>query len=80
MIDIDKLSKDTEEIRSRIWRLWDAVERGTAKGRQPKTEIAAANVILSSHKVDIAAAHYAGIPPTVRPTKQVNGRSRRIAS
>lgn len=85
MIDVNEVMNDTAKVRKNMWALWESMQKGNMKGREVKSEIATANVILSAHKVDIAAAHFAGstaqVVVSTPKRKQIsNGHSRRIAS
>ena len=78
MIDLKGVMDDTAEVRDRMWKLWDSMQKGKAKGAEVRNQIAVANVILNGHKVDIAAAHFIGNTPDALPipkTKQINGRA-----
>lgn len=76
MIDITKVMDDTDEVRKRMWALWDNMGKGKAKGVEVRNQIAVANVILNGHKVDIAAAHFLGSTPVVlSPSKRHSQRA-----
>lgn len=78
MINITKVMEDTAEVRTRMWELWDSMQKGRAKGTEVKNQIAVANVILNGHKVDIAAAHFMGSNPVIQAAPRLNGNRRSI--
>lgn len=83
MIDVEKIMKDTDKLRTRMWQLWDNVQSGKAKGPEVRDQISIANSILTGHKVDIAAANYIGSTPLMPPPQQIRQRKttqRRITS
>lgn len=77
MIDLADILSDTKETRKRIWDVWDRVRSGKARPQEARMEIAAANAMLSAHKVALTAVHLLDSPNTtvVLPAKTNNRRS-----
>lgn len=75
MINLAEILSDTKETRTRIWDVWDRMKKGKAKPQEARMEIAAANAILSTHKVALTALHLLDSPTAavVIPAKR-NGQ------
>lgn len=72
MLDLDEIIDDTRETRRRLWEVWDKVKSGKSQVTQARMEIAAANAMLSAHKVALTAVHLLEGHQVI-PPKKING-------